>query len=595
MHTKRHVHPHKFNSMRVLVTFLSLSSRAIAFHPSGHLMPGGRSTISDARMHTPQMTTAADASEYDVIVIGSGIGGLSAGSLASRYGKRTLVCEAHSIPGGAAHSFERSGYTFDSGPSLWSGLASPSFNPLRQVFDAIGESPDWKQYEEWVMYTEDGDFLAIAGDPVAWKATMARMGEGEATVAQWDRLCEFIEPLQRAVLAVPPLALRADLGAAVTALPYLGAMADPRIGLRAYLLEGPWSAVLDAAGITDTFLVRWFDFLAFAFSGLPSNGTVAAAMVYMLAELHKPGAKMDYPVGGSGAVVDALVRGLQKHGGELRLGTTVSELLIEDKKCVGVRLKNGDVVRAREAVISNAPIWQTSALLPPTLRDTVRGELRSIASGKGARPLDEETPATPSFVHLHLGIRSEGLTEKALQSIHHINVPKWDDLTAPQSAAFVSVPSIIDPSLAPEGHHVIHAYLPATEPYELWEGLDRKSEEYKELKRTRVAPLYAAIEKFIPDVRERTEVELVGSPLTHERFLRRFRGTYGPELPAGERDFPSAKTPVDRLFVCGDSTWPGIGVPAVAGSGIAAVHAFVGLGPQRELLDDLRKTGVLNA
>jgi len=533
--------------------------------------------------------------EYDVIVVGSGIGGLSAGALASRYGKRVLVCEAHSIPGGAAHSFDRLGYTFDSGPSLWSGLANASFNPLRQVFDAIGENPEWKQYESWVMYTEAGDFLARVGDPKAWKATLAQMGEGEATVAQWDRLIDFIEPLQRAVLAVPPLALRGDLGAVFTVLPYLGAMADPRIGLRAYLLEGPWSNVLHAAGITDKFLWNWFDFLAFAFSGLPSNGTVAAAMVYMLAELQKPGAKMDYPVGGSSAVVQALVRGLERNGGELRLRAPVAELLVsKDGKCAGVKLKNGEILRAREAVISNAPVWQTSALLPSSAREKVQEQLRS-ANGRDARPLDEKTPATPSFVHLHLGIRGDGLSERALQSIHHIAVPQWDKLTAPQSTVFVSIPSLLDPSLAPNGRHVVHAYLPATEPYEIWEGLDRKSEKYKELKRERVAPLYAAIEKFIPDIRERTEVELVGSPLTHERYLRRFRGSYGPELPAGERDFPGAKTPIDNLFVCGDSTWPGIGVPAVAGSGIAAVHSFVGVGRQKQLLEDLRQTGALSA
>jgi len=66
----------------------------------------------------------------------------------------------------------------------------------------------------------------------ASQATMSELGHGAETVAQWERLSEFIEPLQRAVLAVPPLALRADVGALFTAGPYLGAMADPRIGLK---------------------------------------------------------------------------------------------------------------------------------------------------------------------------------------------------------------------------------------------------------------------------------------------------------------------------------------------------------------------------
>ena len=267
-----------------------------------------------------------------------------------------------------------------------------------------------------------------------------------------------------------------------------------------------------------------------------------------------------------------------------RAQARVESVTVEGGRAVGVTLADGSSIRAAEAVVSNAPVWATTSLLPPHLRAQFAG---------GGTALDEDTPPTPSFVHLHLGIRADGLPEQALRSIHHIVVPSWDKLTAPQSTVFVSIPSIVDPSLAPPGRHVIHAYLPATEPFELWEGLDRASDEYKALKRERAECLYAAIEKFIPDLRSRIELELVGSPLTHARFLSRHRGTYGPELPAGETTFPGAKTPLPGLLCCGDSTWPGIGVPAVAGSGIAAAHAVAGVSSQRELLDDMRARGVL--
>ena len=101
------------------------------------------------------------------------------------------------------------------------------------------------------------------------------------------------------------------------------------------------------------------------------------------------------------------------------------------------------------------------------------------------------------------------------------------------------------------------------------------------------------LRRFIPDLRARVDVELVGSPLTHERFLRRHRGTYGPELSAADSAFPGARTAVDGLLTCGDSCWPGIGVPAVAGSGIAAAHAVTGAGAQRELLREMRERGTL--
>ena len=78
--------------------------------------------------------------DSDVIVIGSGIGGLTAAALLSRYGKRVIVCESHAIAGGAAHSFSRRGFTFDSGPSFYSGLIDPrSRNPLRQVLEVLAE------------------------------------------------------------------------------------------------------------------------------------------------------------------------------------------------------------------------------------------------------------------------------------------------------------------------------------------------------------------------------------------------------------------------------------------------------------------------
>jgi phytoene dehydrogenase-like protein len=84
-----------------------------------------------------------------------------------------------------------------------------------------------------------------------------------------------------------------------------------------------------------------------------------------------------------------------------------------------------------------------------------------------------------------------------------------------------------------------------------------------------------------------TKLKKVGTPLTHERFLRRHRGSYGPALRAGEALFPGPATPLPGLYACGDSTFPGIGLPAVAASGAVCANTLVPLGRHLDLLASL--------
>ena len=119
---------------------------------------------------------------------------------------------------------------------------------------------------------------------------------------------------------------------------------------------------------------------------------------------------------------------------------------------------------------------------------------------------------------------------------------------------------VFDPSLAPPGKAVVHAYTAGNEPYALWEGLERGGAAYNALKRERTQVLWAALERVIPDVRARSELVLEGTPLTHERYLRRHRGTYGAAISAAPGSgfvWPGAATPLPGLSVCGDSTMPG--------------------------------------
>ncbi|CAM9324291.1 unnamed protein product, partial [Discosporangium mesarthrocarpum] len=113
------------------------------------------------------------------------------------------------------------------------------------------------------------------------------------------------------------------------------------------------------------------------------------------------------------------------------------------------------------------------------------------------------------------------------------------------------------------------------EPFSVWEGLDTNSEEYRLLKEERAKVLMNAVEAVFPDLETRLDVRMIGTPVTHQRFLRRDRGTYGPEIVAGRDSFEGTNTPLPGLVCTGDSVWPGIGVPAVAASGTLVANMMV--------------------
>ena len=150
--------------------------------------------------------------QTEIVIIGSGVGGLCCGALLARYGYDVVVCESHSIPGGAAHGFERGGFLFDSGPSLYSGLSySPSANPLRQVLDAIGEDATWLNYDTWGCCLPEGDFATrVGGDQFCEVLQRLR---GHQAVEEWRQLQRVMQPLGEAAIALPPAAMRFDLGA----------------------------------------------------------------------------------------------------------------------------------------------------------------------------------------------------------------------------------------------------------------------------------------------------------------------------------------------------------------------------------------------
>lgn len=505
----------------------------------------------------------------EVVVIGSGIGGLSSAALLAKYGYQVVVCESHAIPGGAAHAFEREGFRFDSGPSLYSGLSyHPSPNPLRQVLDAIDVDLPCTTYDTWGCWLPEGDFDTTVGAD-QFCEVVARLRNDHA-VAEWRNLQQMMAPLAQAAVALPPAALRWDWQALFTVGRFAPSLA--RHASSTLKLTGSFDRLIQDV-ITDPFLQNWLNLLCFLLSGLPASGTSAAEMAFMFADWYRPGVKLDYPIGGSGSLVEALVQGLQHQGGELRLNATVEQILVRDDRAVGVRLRSGEEIYASRAVVCNTSVWDLLKLLPEG------------AVPQKFRQQRQATPTCESFMHLHLGIH--GALPEDL-ACHHIVVNDWEQgVTAPQNLVVLSIPSLLDPSLAPAGKHTIHVYTPGNEPYDLWEGLDRRSEAYAQQKQQRAEVMWQAVERVIPDIRSRCEVTLVGTPLTHERFLRRHRGSYGPAISAAKGLFPGGRTPLKGLLCCGDSTFPGIGLPAVAASGMIAANTIASVPAQLAMLKQI--------
>ena len=528
-------------------------------------------------MQAPALSTPDDAAT-DLIVIGSGLGGLCAGAIAARHGLDVLVLEAHSVPGGAAHGFQRRGFAFESGPSLWSGLGRwPSNNPLTQVLRAVGETLPVAQYHHWDLLLPEGRLrVGVGMEP--FQAVLREL-RGPAVAEEWRGFLAAIEPLCQATCALPLLALRPGLGGALN----LGAAAG--LGL---LAKAPQLSALGGAfgpiarrHLGDPFLLRWVELLCFLISGLGMEHTSAAAMATLFGEWFEPQACLDYPIGGSAAVAAALVRGMERHGGRLHTSAPVTRILVEQGRAVGVQLgpeAGGRILRARRGVISNASPWDTLALLSDD------------AVPRRWRERQQATPACASFLHWHLGLRGGG--DLPDLPVHTVWVGDWErGIGAERNMVVLSMPSLLDPSLAPAGHQLLHGYTPANEPWELWQQLERGTPAYEALKQERCAVFHGVLDQLLPDWRERLVIELQGTPLSHRHWLRVHQGSYGPAWPADRGPFPGGSTPIDGLVLCGAGVFPGIGVPPVAISGAQAAHRFVPAAAQRRLLRELDLPG----
>ena len=492
---------------------------------------------------------ASQIDDYDVIVIGSGIGGLvTATQLAAKKAK-VLVLERYLIPGGSAGYFEREGYRFDVGASMIFGFGEKgTTNLLTRALDAVGMSI--KTFVDPVQihyHLPDGLELKVHRDYEKFlQELIAIFPHEEKGIRRfygecWD-IFNCLNSMELLSLEELGYLMRVFFQHPLSCL-----------GLVKYLPQN--TGDIARRHIKDPKLLKFIDMECYCWSVMPASHTPAINAGMVFSDRHYGG--INYPKGGVGQIAQKLATGLEKHGGEIQYKARVTEIILKNGKAVGVKLANGKEYYAKR-IVSNATRWDTfEKLLSP---DQMPAQ---------EKRWQKRYRKSPSFLSLHLGVNAEILPVGT--ECHHILLEEWNNMENPEGTIFVSIPTLLDPDLAPEGHHIIHTFTPSW--MEDWQGLSPQA--YQEKKEAAANNLIHRLETIFPGLNASLDYQEVGTPRTHRRFLGRDDGTYGP-IPsrklAGLLGMPFNKTAIPQLYCVGDSTFPGQGLNAVAFSGFACGH-----------------------
>lgn len=507
--------------------------------------------------------------ESDVIVIGSGVGGLTSAAMLAKYGSSVSVVEANGTPGGCAHGWSRGDYHFDSGASLFFGISNNHDleNPLTSVLALLEEEVDMIKYDinKTKLFWNNAVFQTQIGSPDFPQVIQELWGR--SAKEDWIQLQDLCRNYGKLATSISPLAVRYDNWIALTAIGR-----DPITFLKFITDHSRLSTenfdTLISPVLHSTELKEFINVLCQGTSGLPANEILASYMIRAFNRLYQTDSQWEFPKGGSQSIINALIRGLRKHQGRLYLNSRVKRILVDKNRAIGVELSNGKKLFAKQAIISNATIWDTKNLIP---QDSTLQEFEDYIN---------QVEKNDSFLHLHLAFRGPDLNDLPLHSFFFD-----DELVEDNGWPTICIPTAVDPSLAPPGYHTLHAYL--SESYTPWSGLKSSSPVYKQMKKDRTQVLWNLIKRLIPDIEERLEFELIGSPLTHERFLNRSEGTYGPKNLLKIKTTPTAIKPMKNVFCVGDSTFPGTGTPAAAASGMWVANTLTSIQNQWNALNQL--------
>jgi prolycopene isomerase len=484
--------------------------------------------------------------DAEVIVVGAGIGGLVTATQLAVRGIKVLVLEKYLIPGGSAGYFVRNGYRFDVGASMIFGFGKQgTTNLLTRALQAVGQELETIPDEVQVHYhLPNGLAVEVPRDydqfidQLSSKFPHERVGIRKFYDQCWQ-VFHCLNSIELLSLEEWHYLLRV-----------FGQNPLACLGLVRYLPQNV--GAIARRYIRDPLLLKFIDMECYIWSVVPADKTpmINAGMVF--SDRHYGG--VNYPKGGVGQIGERLVAGLRHYGGEIYYSARVTKI-IPSKEGVAVQLANGKRLYAKK-VVSNATRWDTFERL---LGDLPPRERR----------WQNNYQKSPSFVSLHLGVKACAIP--AQTRCHHVLLEDWEAMEQSLGTVFVSIPTLLDPTLAPPERHIVHAFTPSW--LAEWQGLSPSAYEHK--KQTTARQVIARLRRLFPELENGLEHQEIGTPRTHRRFLGRVDGTYGP-MPRrplwGLLPMPLNRTAIPHVYCVGDSTFPGQGLNAVAFSGFACAH-----------------------